>query len=190
MIEGKLVNLRAREMGDLERNYRWMNDREVTRYLSMRYPISLAAEEVWMREGASQPMAFGSNVFFAIETKDGEHIGNINFLEMSAEQRKARLGVAIGEKSYWSKGYGTDAMLTFLRFAFDEMNLHRIDLTVIAENTRAIACYRKCGFVQEVCMRRAIFSRGAYRDHLVMGVLRDEFYALHGASAVAGQEAS
>jgi ribosomal-protein-alanine N-acetyltransferase len=184
MIEGKLINLRAREMDDLERNYRWINDREVTRHLSMRYPVSLAAEEAWMREGASQPMAFGGNVFFAIETKDGEHIGNINFHEMSAEQRKARLGVVIGEKSYWSKGYGTDAMLTFLRFAFDEMNLHRIDLTVDADNPRAIACYRKCGFVEEVRMRQARFKRGQYGDELVMGVLRDEFYALHGGGVV------
>ena len=187
MIEGKLVNLRAREMTDLERNYRWMNDREVTEYLGMRYPLSLAAEEVWMREGASKPMAFGKNVFFAIDTKDDEHIGNISFHEMSPEHRKARLGMVIGEKAYWSKGYGTDAMLTFLRFAFDEMNFHRIDLTVDAENLRAIACYRKCGFVEEVRMRQVRFTRGAYGDGFVMGILRDEFYALHGATPL-GEE--
>lgn len=180
MIEGKMINLRAREMGDLDRNHRWMNDGEVTRHLSMRYPISLAAEEAWMSAGASQPMAFGAGVFFAIETKDGQHIGNISFHEMSAEQRKARLGVVIGEQSHWSKGYGTDAMLTFLRFAFDEMNLHRVDLTVDADNPRAIACYRKCGFVEEVRMRQARYTRGQYGDQLVMGVLRDEFYALRG----------
>lgn len=183
MIEGKLVNLRAREMDDLERNYRWINDREVTRHLVMRYPVSLAAEEAWLREGVAQPMSFGNSVFFAIETKDGQHIGNINFHEMSAEQRKARLGVMIGEQSHWSKGYGTDAMLTFLRFAFDEMNLHRIDLMVNADNPRVIACCRRCGFVEEVRMRRSLYARGEYRDQLVMGVLREEFDALRGAGA-------
>jgi RimJ/RimL family protein N-acetyltransferase len=177
MIEGELVNLRAMEMDDLDRNYRWMNDREVTRHLAMRYPLSLAAETAWMQAGVAKPMAFGANVFFAIETKDGAHIGNINFHEMSAEQRKAHLGVVIGEKEYWSKGYGTDAMRTFLRFAFDEMNLHRVDLTVDADNPRAIACYRKCGFVEEARMRQAIYSRGAYADQFVMGILREEFYA-------------
>jgi RimJ/RimL family protein N-acetyltransferase len=175
MIEGELINLRAREMGDLDRNYRWMNDREVTRHLSMRYPISLAAEEAWMREGTARPMAFGDNIFFAIETKDGTHIGNINFHEMSAEQRRAHLGVTIGDKAYWSKGYGTDAMRTFLRFAFDELNLHRVDLTVDADNARAIACYRKCEFVEEVRMRRARFVRGEWVDQLVMAVLREEW---------------
>jgi RimJ/RimL family protein N-acetyltransferase len=139
-----------------------------------------------MREGA-KALSFSTGVFFAIETKDAEHIGNINFHETSAEQRKARLGIVIGEKSYWSKGFGTDAMLTFLRFAFDEMNLHRIDLTVDAENARAIACYRKCGFVEEVRMRQVRYVRGAYGDQFVMGVLRDEFYALHGATQARGE---
>ncbi len=190
MIEGKLVNLRAREMTDLERNYRWMNDREVTAYLSMRYPLSLAAEEVWMREAASQPIMYGKNVFFAIDTKDDVHIGNIGFNEMSAEHRKARLGMVIGEKAYWSKGYGADAMLTFLRFAFDEMNFHRIDLAVDAENPRAIACYRKCGFVEEVRMRQVRFLHGAYGDGLVMAILRHEFYALHGVTQARSEAAS
>jgi RimJ/RimL family protein N-acetyltransferase len=182
VIEGRLVNLRAAEMSDLDRNLCWMNDREVTEHLSMRYPLSLAAEEIWMRDTASKPMAFGGNVLFAIDTKAGDHIGNISFHEMSPERRKARLGVVIGDKAYWSKGYGTDAMLTFLRFAFDEMNFHRIDLTVDAENPRAIACYRKCGFVEEVRMRQVRFLHGTYGDGLVMGILRDEFYALHGAT--------
>ncbi len=177
MIEGELINLRAAETSDVERNYRWMNDREVTRHLSMRYPLSLAAEETWIREGRARPMAFGDNVFFAIETKDGAHIGNINFHGMSAEKRKARMGVAIGEKHYWSKGYGTDAMRTFLSFAFDELNLYRVDLTVDADNTRAIACYRKCGFVEEVRMRQARYARGAYVDQFVMGIRREEFAA-------------
>ena len=181
MIEGNLVNLRAREMSDLERNYRWINDREVTRFLSMRYEISLLAEEKWMRErmGLDEPLGWG-NVAFAIDTKDGVHIGNINFHEMSAENRTARLGIVIGDKAYWSKGYGTDAMLALLRFGFDEMNLHRIDLTVDEPNERARACYRKCGMVEEARLRLERYARGAYYDQFVMGILRDEFYARHG----------
>jgi RimJ/RimL family protein N-acetyltransferase len=109
---------------------------------------------------------------------------------MSAEQRKARLGVVIGEKAYWSKGYGTDTILTFLRFAFDEMNFHRIDLTVDADNARAIACYRTCGFVEEVRMRQARFLGGEYGDGFVMSILRDEFYALHGVTLARSEAAA
>lgn len=178
MIEGKLVNLRPHEMTDLDRNHRWINDPEVTRHLSMRYPISLAAEEEWMREGTRAPGSY-AHVSFAMETKAGQHIGNISFHEVHPEDRRARFGIMIGEKDHWSKGYGTDAIVTFLRFAFDEMNLHRVDLTVDEDNGRARACYRTCGFIEE--LRQARYTRGAYRDQLVMGILRDEFYALHGA---------
>jgi RimJ/RimL family protein N-acetyltransferase len=179
MIEGKLVNLRAQEMSDLDRNFAWINDREVTRHLAMRYEMSLAAEEAWMRTRTPLPVSY-DHLAFAIDTKDGVHIGNIDFHLVSPENRSARLGIMIGDKSYWSRGYGTDAMLTLLRFGFDEMNLHRIDLTVDDENERARACYRKCGMVEEARLRQERYGRGAYHDQLVMGILRDEFYAAWG----------
>lgn len=179
MIEGKLVRLRAPEMDDLERNYAWMNDAEVTRYLNARYPLALAAEEAWMRGITAAPGSY-ANVMFAIDTVNGVHIGNINFHEVRPEDRKARLGIMIGDKGYWSKGYGTDAVVTFLRFAFYEMNLHRVDLTVDAENARAIGCYRRVGFVEEARLREEHYRGGRYGDQLVMGILRSEFEAKHG----------
>jgi RimJ/RimL family protein N-acetyltransferase len=183
MIEGKLVRLRAVAEADLDRYVVWMNDREVTLGLNMRYPLARAAEEEWIRGRTSKPGAY-DNVFFAIDTIDGVHIGSINFHIARPESRNSRLGIMIGDKAYWSKGYGTEAMLTFLRFGFDEMNLHRIDLTVDATNERAIACYRKCGFVEEGRLREARYQRGAYGDQLVMSVLRDEFYERWGATPV------
>jgi RimJ/RimL family protein N-acetyltransferase len=181
MIEGALVNLRAPEMGDLERNYAWMNDAEVTRYLNARYPLALAAEEAWMRGQTGSPVSY-QHPMFAIETKDGTHIGNLDFHEVRPEDGKARLGIMIGDKAYWSKGYGADAIVTLLRFAFEQMNLHRVDLTVDADNARAIACYRKCGFVEEARLRDERYRDGRYGDQLVMGILRPEFEAKHGRS--------
>jgi RimJ/RimL family protein N-acetyltransferase len=86
----------------------------------------------------------------------------------------------IGEKDCWSQGYGTDAILTLLRHAFFEMNLHRVELQVYADNLRGIACYRKCGFIEEVRHRRYRYRNGEWIDALTMGVLRREFTALHG----------
>jgi len=176
MIEGTLVNLRAREASDVERAYRWINDGEVTRFLTMRYPISLAAEEAWMQAQTSSPGSY-HNAHLAIDTKDGAHIGFIDFNSTSAEDRRGVVGIMIGDKAYWSKGYGTDAMRTLLRFGFAEMNLHRIELTVDARNDRAQACYRKCGFVEEVRLRRNRYAEGAYHDTLWMGILREEWEA-------------
>ena len=179
MPEGTIVNLRAPEMDDLERNHRWINDSEVTRYLAARYPMSLLAEETWMRDTATRRMSY-EHVFFAIVTKDGRHIGNTNYFNPSPENRSAEIGIMIGDKDYWSQGYGADTLITLLRFGFEEMNLHRACLSVYAPNERAIACYRKVGFIDEACMRNALYMEGAYHDILWMSILEDEFYAKRG----------
>ncbi len=180
MLEGKIVRLRALELGDLERDFTWINDPDVTRYLEARYPISRAEEERWLRD--HPPNDFANGVFFAIETKDGVHIGNIDLMRVNPEDRKAGLGIMIGDKEYWSNGYGTDAIVTLLRFGFDEMNLNRVWLHVFDFNQRAQACYKKCGFTEEGRLRQHYFSMGRYWDVLVMGVLRQEFEALHGTA--------
>jgi RimJ/RimL family protein N-acetyltransferase len=173
VLEGTVVNLRAPEIDDLDRNTRWINDREVTRYLSARYELSHLAEENWLRDLVAKPMAY-ERVFYAIETKKGQHIGNINLFKAQPEEQKCELGIMIGEKTHWSKGYGTDALRTLVRFAFDEMNLQRVELTVYDFNERGQAAYRKAGFVEEGRRREAIYTEGAYHDLIVMSVLKEE----------------
>ncbi len=181
MLEGKMVRLRALESADLERAYTWINDREVTRYLTARYPMSRQDERRWLEDAPSN--GFANGVRLAIETKDGVHIGNLDLNQTRPEDCKAGLGIMIGDKAYWSNGYGTDAIVTLLRFAFHEMNLNRVWLHVFEFNERAFACYEKCGFREEGRLREHVFSEGRYWDVLVMGVLRKEFEALNGASA-------
>ena len=176
MIEGKLVNLRAREMSDVERMTRWINDREVTRFMGGAYPWSSDAEEAFVRTTTSAPMAF-ADVRLAIETKDGTHIGGCGLHRASPENRNAELGIMIGEKAYWSKGYGSDTVATLVRFAFEEMNLNRVELHVYDFNERGQAAYRKCGFVEEGRMRDAHYAEGAYSDVVVMALLREEWMA-------------
>ncbi len=136
MIEGKLVNLRAPEMADLERDTAWANDPAVTRFHGLRYQQSQIGEESWLRGHCERPQSY-SGALFAIETKNGRHIGNIELHGGSAEDRRATLGVMIGERACWSQGYGTDAVRTLLRFAFDEMNLNKISLKTFDFNQRA-----------------------------------------------------
>jgi RimJ/RimL family protein N-acetyltransferase len=180
MLEGKLVNLRPLELTDLQRAHAWINDREVTRFLSARYPISLGEEQRWLE---SRPPADFSNVGLAIETKDGVHIGNCGLHEGQPENRKSSLGIMIGNKDYWSNGYGSDAIITLLRFGFHEMNLNRVWLHVFAFNERAIACYKKCGFLVEGTLRENAYQEGRYIDTITMGILRSEFDVLHGGPA-------
>ena len=178
LINGKLTRLRPVEMSDQDRYVLWMNDPEVTQYLDSRYPISPAWEEEWLRAAVKRTSA--PELSLAIETLDGRHIGSIGLHGVQGEDRSASLGIVIGDKEYWSQGYGSDALIALLRFAFDEMNLNRVWLEVLADNARAVASYVKCGFVEEGRQRQHRYRRGAYRDSLIMGALAQEFRALHG----------
>lgn len=171
-FEGDLIRLRAREQEDEPLLYQWFNDPEVTRFLTMRYPISHVGERVFI-ERNSEPGYRNAN--FAVVRKDsGALIGGVSLEQASPENRAATLGIAIGDKGHWDSGFGTDTMRTVCRFGFQMMNLHRIELHVYAENTRAIRCYEKVGFQHEGRARDAIFSYGKYQDLLIMSLLEGE----------------
>ncbi len=177
MLEGKLVRLRALEPSDVELAYTWVNDREVTAYLMLRYPMSRGQEEKYLSEASSEGSSF-PDVRLAIETRDGVHIGMCGPHRARPEDRGAELGIMIGDKSFWSNGYGTDTMQTLVRFAFEQMNLHKVALGVFEFNERAQACYRKCGFVEEGRFREEYFQDGRYWDVIRMSILRGEWEVL------------
>ena len=174
MLRGERATLRAIERSDIPAFVRWVNDPEVTQFLSQRGPFSLAQEEQWFERQLEKHDGF----IFGITTEEGELIGNIGLDAIDRKDRHAVLGIIIGEKEYWGRGYGTDAVRTMLRFAFDEQNLHRVSLSVYAENQRALRCYEKCGFKVEGVEREARFQGGEYRDNTWMGILRQECGAI------------
>ena len=75
----------------------------------------------------------------------------------------------IGDKAMHGKGYGTDAVSLLCKLGFEEMNLHKIKVEVMAFNLAAIRCYEKCGFIKEGTLRDEVFREGKYHDVIVMG---------------------
>lgn len=117
-----------------------------------------------------------SQCFFMIRTlEDDRVIGDIGLDGILWNHGDAWVGIGIGEKDYWGKGYGTDAMRVILRYAFTELNLHRVSLTVFEYNPRAIRSYEKAGFVPEGREREAVFRSGKRWDMIFMGILREEW---------------
>jgi len=94
--------------------------------------------------------------------------------------RDAFVGLGIGETEYWSKGYGTDVMNILLGFAFTEINLRRVSLTVFEYNPRAIRSYEKAGFRHEGQLRQFLNREGKRWDMLYMGIQREEWMELNG----------
>jgi diamine N-acetyltransferase len=171
MIRGSKTCLRALERDDLPHFVRWINDPDTRRFMMMRYPLSMTEEENWWEGFVTR---HGDHIF-AIDADDGTYIGNVGLHDIEGENRRALLGIIIGEKAYWGQGYGTDAIRTMLGWAFGYLNLNRVYLTVYEYNERAIRCYLKSGFRHEGCMRQARYIDGQYYDELMMGILRDEF---------------
>jgi RimJ/RimL family protein N-acetyltransferase len=171
MIEGELVRLRAREATDAERAWRWVNDREVTRTLLVRYPWPRGAEDAYYGRLAEAPIAFG-DAAFSIVTRDGAHIGACGLHRASPESRSAEMGIMIGEAAYRGRGYGTDAVRALVRFGFEQMNLHRVWLQAFSFNPAGLAAYVKAGFAEEGRLRDEHYQDGAYHDVVVMALVR------------------
>ncbi|KPJ62633.1 hypothetical protein AMJ44_15390 [candidate division WOR-1 bacterium DG_54_3] len=176
MIEGKKVRIRALEKTDIDEIMKWVNDEEVKDNLLMRYPVSRYQEEKWIETALDDSNQ--RNKVFAIETKEGIYLGGIGLHRIDWENRNAEAGIVIGKKEHWNKGYGTDAMMAILDFAFSQMNLHRVYLRVFEYNLRGIRSYQKCGFKKEGVLRQDRYDNGEYHNTVMMGILRDEFKKL------------
>ena len=183
VLTGKYVRLSAFDPEEMSKAYsRWSRNSEYYRLLnsSSRPMQSPKAASKWMEEevGEMSPASY----FFTIRTlEDDKLIGELGLDVVNWSGRDAFVGLGIGETEYWGKGYGTDIMNVLLRFAFTEINLRRVTLTVFEYNPRAIRSYEKAGFKHEGCLRNYLHREGRRWNELYMGILREEWLALNHA---------
>lgn len=177
MIYGERVRLRAIEHEDLSRYVEWLNDPDVQRGISAVFPLSMTEEEAWFEGLLDRPQAERPLAIDGLEGDRWRHIGGCGYSDIHPRAHRAELGIMIGDKRRWDQGYGSDAMRVLLRHGFETLNLQRVMLRVFEFNERAIAVYRKLGFVEEGRLRQAHYQEGRYWDTLVMGLLRAEWQA-------------
>jgi RimJ/RimL family protein N-acetyltransferase len=180
MIFGERIRLRAIERDDLPIFVKWVNDPDVKQGIGIYLPYSMAEQEDWFDVMHKRP---ASEHNLAIELKEGtsqgeetwKMIGHCGFFNHDQRNASAEFGIMIGIKSYWDKGYGTEAVRLLVKHGFNTINLHRIYLRVLETNPRAIHAYEKAGFTHEGRQRQADFKNGKYIDLLVMSMLQNEF---------------
>jgi RimJ/RimL family protein N-acetyltransferase len=171
IIEGQFVRLRPMDERDLPSFVEWLKDEDLTRWLGAISNSPTLEEEVdWYHGRREDPDC----VLWSIETLDGALIGSTE-LRLSPFAHRAELGIAIHDRSSWNRGYGTDAVRCVLRYAFEDLELNRVELTTDADNSRAIRCYEKCGFVSEGRLRQHRIRDDGPADSLIMSVLRKEW---------------
>ncbi|MFH1388100.1 MAG: GNAT family protein [Patescibacteria group bacterium] len=171
-LKGKKTVLRPfKKDTDLELVLRWINDQEVTQYLSRYLPASIKEEEEWFDNLSTRK----NDLIFAVETLEGALIGSMGLHSINWKDRVANHGVIIGEKEYWSKGYGKDAHMILLDYAFNSLNLRKVCSQVISFNERSLNYHLTCGYKEEGSQLKQFYKKGQYWDLIILGLFKEEW---------------
>lgn len=176
MLEGNIILLRGLELDDVETLHKLVNVLKYKIFMLRQDYISLEEEKEWIRQ-IWKNQKVGRYVFGITLKKNGELIGTISLEPKKNYRKTARVGIAIMNDNYWSKGYGTEALRLLVFYAFQIKNFERLELTVASFNQRAIRCYKKVGFRQVGTWRKALEILNEIHDVIIMELLKgDEIY--------------
>jgi len=166
--EGEKVRVREKRVKDIQNEYSWRVDPELSR-LDATKPMTMSYEDFFRYSKEEMQFPNYRSKRLAVETLEGVHIGNIMYYDLNMQNSQAELGIMIGDKGYWSSGYGTDTVNTMLRHLFTILELDRVYLHTLSWNYRAQASFAKSGFklVRNV-------KRGG-QDFILMEVLRSDW---------------
>ena len=171
MIRGEMTILREKRLEDAELDYAWRIDEELaaldaTTPLRMSYSSYVRLIEDELRH----PVPWSKR--FAIETHEGKLIGSCMYYDVDTVRGQTELGIMIGDRDYWSRGYGTDVVNALVSHIFSSTSLNRIYLHTLTWNIRAQKSFGKCGFAP---LRQV--KRSGY-EFLLMEIMRDKWESL------------
>lgn len=168
--------LRALELGDMEILRSFHNDPEIGNLVGgWSFPISSYEQMKWYEN----TIADQKNHRFAIETKEDGFIGITTLTNIDLKNRSAENGMIIGKKDLRGLGYGRDTLMSIMKFAFEELQLNRLDADIAEHNTPSLKLYtEKCGWIEEGRIRQHIYRNNRYYDRVVIGILKEEYEEL------------
>lgn len=170
-LEGDNIYLSPKNIEDVNIYTKWLNDFQTTDYIGRSAQLySLETEREYLENHSNDEATFA-----IIRKSDDEIIGTIGLEQINHVHRKGTLGIFIGDKESRGKGFGSEAIKLILDYGFNYLNLNNIKLDVLDVNSRAIACYKKCGFKEIGIRREANYTNGKYHDIISMDILAKEF---------------
>lgn len=175
-VKGKIVTLRAIELEDQGMLREMVNDPEIEKMVGgYSFPVSTDQQLNWYHSNVNNQ----NNIRLIIETKEDGAIGFANLVNIDWKNRTAFHGIKIANKKFRARGIGTDTVMAIMKYAFEELQLNRLDGSIIEYNepSRKLYCV-KCGWQIEGVRRKAVFKSNDYHDELLVGILREEYFEL------------
>ena len=172
ILKGKKTTLRPVRLSDAKKFTEWYSDPDVNKFTSRKKTTIIKERKLIALFKKDK----GINSF-VIETKGGVAIGHLLFFT-NPQDNNGRIGISIGNKDYWSHGYGGDAMRAILKYGFEKLKLNQIHLAgngVFEYNPRAIRAYEKVGFIKEGVLRDRVKYKNKYYDIIPMSILKQEW---------------
>jgi RimJ/RimL family protein N-acetyltransferase len=171
-LVGKKLFMRPIMPQDLPYFVKWINDKETLEMLSAYLPVTIKEEAEWIESLSNKNH---TDIQLAIVTTDGNLIGSMGIHKIDWKNRTASTGAFIGDKNYWGKGYGTEAKMLLLNYAFNTLNLRKIYSSAIEYNKRSIAYQMKCGYKIEGRRIKQHFRKGRYWDEILTAVFKKDW---------------
>jgi RimJ/RimL family protein N-acetyltransferase len=150
---GRKVILRRKRLSDAKDDYAWRSNEELAGYDAVP-PLRLSFSDFRGSLLAQLRYPDPARCAYAIEDESGRHIGNVMYYNLRETMGEAELGITIGDRRYWSQGYGSDAVQALLKLMFRKRGLRRMFLHTLDWNVRAQRCFQKAGFVPRGLVRR------------------------------------
>lgn len=175
-ILGKKIFLRAIEENDLELLHKWANDYGTQDIMGdIHFPSSMDFHKNWFNKLKDDKL----NLRLAIDSEESGLLGLSTIINIDWRNRHAWHGIMLGDKNIRGKGYGIDAVMATMRYAFEELNLERLDGAIIEYNTVSIEFYcNRLGWKKEGLKRRYYFRKGKYWDQIVLGITKEDYYEM------------
>ncbi len=174
--EGRLVYLRPLDKKtDAPECQRMFSDPQVRAFVDLDLPITPQAEEKWFDRMAESdhdaPLA-------VVALEEDDFLGVIGLHNIDWQNGVAISGTILGNKNYWKQGFGTDAKMLQLKYAFLTLGLRKVRAWVVEGNEASLRMLRKCSYELVGCYKKEVFTEGRFRDVFLVEVFREDWEPL------------
>ncbi|AET70305.1 pseudaminic acid biosynthesis N-acetyl transferase [Desulfosporosinus orientis DSM 765] len=172
MLETKRLLLRLLNEQDENDIVKWRNQKDIINSLFSYKGVTITEHRQWFDKYSRDDTRIE---YVICKKEDGKKIGTIGLSSIDHKNQKAEYGILIGEAQEQKKGFALEASYTLLKYAFYDLNLHKIKLHVFTDNNIAINLYKRLGFKEEGTLHQEIYKNSGFKDVLVMGLLKEEW---------------